>query len=197
MAFPYDEHLGEYTAGDWIKGVSTILSRCTSVTNAGQEGTLSGLLTEATHLNMICISEIAGTVIKAIEIRSTETFEYALLDGATNTDVQNNFEYPSNNFKILLVDTDTSSEWYYYDNGGAYPFSPSGDTEARVTRLTAQVLYAPVSDVPINITRTAAEVAYKPIYNIDIRQTRAALEVVHSLGNTPMRGIIVEYTNLS
>ena len=50
------------------------------------------------------------------------TLDYITLLG-TDAMIQAGFEYP-NVFRVLEPDADINSEYYYYNNGGSYPWTP-------------------------------------------------------------------------
>jgi len=115
---PFTYFLSTYSINPWSNGVNTSIQNATFLT----DGSLAGLL-DSSYLDMIIVSKTGGAVIQATTISNVNTFAYTLLDGTTNTEVQDNLENPLP-FKILIKDVDPASEWFYYDAGGAYPFVP-------------------------------------------------------------------------
>lgn len=70
-------------------------------------------------LNDIFVSK-AGSVVKVSLVRNASNIDYTILLG-TDEQIQTGFEYP-NVFRVLEPDVDVNSEYYHYDNGGAYPW---------------------------------------------------------------------------
>lgn len=131
----FDEFLGDYSVPDWDLGVDTVAQEVTFFPAAATvEGSLYRRVVPVINNEMICISETNNIVIQQSVSSTLDKFHYDLLDGATNVEVQTNFESP-NRFRIILKDTDPASEWFYYDAGGAFPFVPALSGGETVTRM--------------------------------------------------------------
>ncbi len=138
---PYDEVAGDLTTGDWIKGVDTVTQRISAEGDvAAPDGSFTDQLLILINADMFCISETGGAVIQLLSLDTKHTFFYGLIDGTTDANVQTYFSN-DNTFRFVLKDTDTESEWYYYDNGGSYPFEPGGGGAGSVVSISVNYIY--------------------------------------------------------
>lgn len=139
---PYDEVCGDLSTGDWTDGVDTSTQRLTSVGDvSGIDGSFTDQLIAVINNEMFCISETGGAVVQVDSLFGDKhTFYYNLIDGTTDANVQTYFS-SANALRFVLKDTDTESEWYYYDNGGSYPFEPGGGGAGSAVSISVNYIY--------------------------------------------------------
>lgn len=115
---------GDRNDAGFIKGVKldgSLFSSFVNGTTDTDQGSYFGEVGNIIITTDICVAS-NGAVVIMINESSSVTLGYSILQG-DGASVQSGFEYP-NVFKALRDDNgiDTTSEYYFYNNGGVYPW---------------------------------------------------------------------------
>lgn len=116
----FEAYNSNFNLGAFIGGVSISASNMTSSGDEGFIGSYFGGVGSSIILGSILVAK-NGAVVKVSVENNANTLTYTTLQG-TDEEIQKGFEHPRV-FRVLKPDADPASEYYYYENGGTYPFT--------------------------------------------------------------------------